>query len=163
MLCEKCGKNPATVMYTQIINGHKETLNICSSCASAESIFDNFGSLFGFSDHKIPTARTCPICKTTLAEFTRSGRAGCGQCYDAFRDHASAMLKKIHGTSVHNTQNEASHKQNPVKKEEAQSPSNELSRLKAELSELIANENFEEAAVLRDKIRAIEKEGTSND
>ena len=53
MLCEKCGKNSATVMYTQIVNGKKSSLNLCSQCASGESLFDNFGSLLSFGTHGI--------------------------------------------------------------------------------------------------------------
>jgi len=156
MLCEKCGKNTATVVYTQIINGHKESLNLCSKCAGKESIFDNFGSLLSFSPYNMPGTQSCPTCKTTLSEFTRSGRVGCGQCYDVFRNQAATMLKKIHGTSVHTEKTEAK----PQKEAEAfaKSEMTELEKLKTKLSEAIAGENFEEAAILRDKIRSIEKE-----
>ena len=30
-------------MYTQIVNGKKSSLHLCSACASGESLFDNFG------------------------------------------------------------------------------------------------------------------------
>ena len=160
MLCEKCGKNNATVMYTQIINGHKESLNICSACAGKESIFDNFGSLLSFSPYSMPATQSCPTCKTTLAEFTRAGRMGCGQCYEVFRSQAAAMLKKIHGTSTHTeiSKDDSALKkasENPVSEKEP----TELEKLKMSLAEAISSENFEQAAILRDKIRAMEKEG----
>lgn len=141
-------------MYTQIVNGQKSSLNICSACAAQESIFDNFGSLlsFGTREHSLNTV--CPCCSMTLAEFTRRGKVGCGQCYKTFRKHAEAMLKKIHGT--------AKHTEIPtVKKEEntkgSKKAPDETDILREKLAEAIANENFEEAAILRDKIR--EKEG----
>ncbi len=153
MLCEKCGKNSATVMYTQIVNGQKSTLNICSQCASQESIFDNFGSLLSFGTRPASKNTVCSVCKMTLSEFSRKGRMGCGECYNTFRAQASAMLKKIHGTSKHVTANEQQEEKKPVAKK------NLLEELKAQLKEAIEEENFEEAAVLRDKIREEEKKG----
>ena len=122
MLCERCGKNPATVMYTQIINGQKSSVSICSQCAAQESVFDNFGSLLSFAPQSSRGAE-CPVCKTTLDEFMRSGRAGCGTCYSVFRGQAKAMLR----------------------------------------NEAVEEEKFEEAAALRDELRALEKEGAKHD
>ncbi len=151
MLCEKCGKRPAIVKYTQIINGRKSSLNICSACAAQESIFDNFGSLLSFREREEASSVQCPCCKMTLSEFLRSGRMGCGECYSVFRNHAAAMLKKIHGTSKHITEDIK------PKKEEVKEPKSEIELLREKLSNAIAEENFEEAASLRDIIR--EKEG----
>ncbi|MBQ6937596.1 MAG: UvrB/UvrC motif-containing protein [Clostridia bacterium] len=151
MVCEKCGKRPATVKYTQIINGRKSSLNICSACASQESIFDNFGSLLSFREREEKEHGQCPCCHMTLSEFLRSGRMGCGECYSTFRNHADAMLKKIHGTSKH-----ISEDSKPVK-EEVKEPKSEIELLREKLANAIAEENFEEAASLRDIIR--EKEG----
>ena len=152
MLCEKCGKNNATVMYTQIVNGQKSTLNICSQCASRESIFDNFGSLLNFGTRQSSQNTVCPVCKMTLAEFSRKGRMGCGECYKTFRSHAGAMLKKIHGTQKHVTTSPEAVKEAP---KEAVNP---IDDLRKKLTEAINSENFEEAALLRDKIREMENE-----
>lgn len=154
MLCEKCGKNNATVLYTQIVNGKKSSLNICSQCASGESLFDNFGSLLSFSTRGENKQTSCPCCGMTLAEFTRKGRMGCGNCYDIFRAQAKSMLQKIHGTSVH-IENEAKNKATSpeIKKEEK----SETDILKEKLKDAIESENYEEAAKIRDEIRS--KEG----
>lgn len=151
MLCEKCGKNNATVMYTQIINGQKSTLHICSACAAQESIFENFGSLLSFSPREEFSVKVCPVCSTTLSEFSKTGRVGCGECYKTFRKNADAMLKKIHGTSTHASKES---EKKPVKEEETKS---ELDILKEKLKAAIEEENFEEAAKLRDTIREMEK------
>lgn len=154
MLCEKCGKNNATVMYTQIVNGQKSTLNICSACASGESIFDNFGSLLNFGVRPSSQNTVCPVCNMTLSEFSRKGRAGCGECYNTFRPHAGAMLKKIHGSAKHITAEDTAEE---VKQETK--PKNPVEELKEQLKCAIAEENFEQAAILRDKIREEEKKG----
>lgn len=155
MLCEKCGKNNATVMYTQIVNGQKSTLNICSQCASGESIFDNFGSLLNFGVRPSSQNTVCPVCNMTLSEFSRKGRAGCGECYNTFRSHASAMLRKIHGSTQHITAQDNAEEKKEETKQEAK-PKNPVEELKEQLKCAIAEENFEQAAVLRDKIRESE-------
>lgn len=155
MLCEKCGKREATVKYTQIINGRKSSLNICSSCASQESIFDNFGSLLSFRERNETKALSCPVCDMSLSEFLRSGRMGCGECYNVFRSHIDAMLKKIHGTSTHIEEIPQKTQEKP--KEEK----SELQILREKQLEAIEKEDFEEAARLRDIIR--EKEGKENE
>ena len=152
MLCEKCGKNNASVLYTQIVNGKKSSINLCSACASGESIFDNFGSLLSFGSRTESRQSTCPVCGMTLAEFTRKGRMGCGKCYDTFRAQAKSMLQKIHGTSVH-TEVKTEAPAPEIKKEEK----SELDILKDKLKEAINSEKYEEAAKIRDEIRA--KEG----
>ena len=34
MLCQECGKKPATLHFTKIVNGEKTEFHICESCAS---------------------------------------------------------------------------------------------------------------------------------
>ena len=33
MLCQNCGKNEANIRYTQIVNGVKKEMALCSECA----------------------------------------------------------------------------------------------------------------------------------
>ena len=156
MLCEKCGKRNATVLYTQIVNGKKSSINICSACASGESLFDNFGSLLSFGGRGESTS-SCPVCGMTAAELTRKGRMGCGSCYDTFRIQAKSMLKKIHGTSVHTVTDEKA-TADGIKKEAPLSEKSELDILKEKLAKAIAEEKYEEAAVIRDQIKSKEGE-----
>ena len=141
-------------MYTQIINGQKSTLNICSACASGESIFDNFGSLLNFGVRPSAQNTVCPVCNMTLSEFSRKGKAGCGECYNTFRPHASAMLRKIHGSAKHITAEDV-----PAEKQQEEKAENPIDALKQQLKKAIAEEDFEQAAILRDKIREAEKKG----
>ena len=153
MLCEKCGKRNASVMYTQIVNGKKSSLNLCSQCASGESLFDNFGSLLSFGTRPEVASAVCPLCGMTLSEFTHKGRMGCGKCYETFRRQAKTMLQKIHGTSVHTTVETEKEAEKDIPKKEK----SEIEILKEKLSEAISSENYEEAAKIRDEIRS--KEG----
>ncbi len=37
MLCEYCLQNKASVLLTKIINGKKNTINLCESCAGKQT------------------------------------------------------------------------------------------------------------------------------
>mgnify|MGYP002734590934 CR=1 FL=1 len=155
MLCEKCGKRNASVMYTQIVNGKKSSINLCSQCAEGESLFDNFGSLLSFGTRSESGSTVCPCCGMTLSEFTHKGRMGCGKCYQTFRRQAKTMLQKIHGTSVHISESENA-KESPSVNEPVKEKS-EIDILKEKLAQAIKEEKYEEAALIRDSIR--NKEG----
>ncbi len=56
MLCPECGKRPATIHYTKIVNGEKSEFHLCEVCAQEKGEhmpgFDN-----GFS-----SINFCPGC-----------------------------------------------------------------------------------------------------
>ena len=103
------------------------------------------------------TSAVCSVCKTSLDEFNRSGRAGCGNCYTVFRKYADAMLKKIHGTSQHIAESTPASEEVAVESEKKEKSQAEI--LKEKMAEAIETENFEEAARLRDEIKKLGKDG----
>lgn len=159
MLCEKCGKNEATNYYEYNINGQQQKLHLCAHCAQQMGL-DSFwpsamsipSLLFGgLSAQQVPQApgRVC-ACGATEAEIRRTGRPGCAQCYQTFRDLFLPMARRIHGSAQHVG---AAPKGAPVSKEA------QLDRLNAEMSQAIAQQDFERAAVLRDQIKELGQEG----
>lgn len=164
MLCEKCHKREATVHTVQVINGEKKEHFYCEECAENTS-FENpisfqdiFQSLlnYGFGtkqeDHANAYRSTtvkCPSCGMTYEELRRTGKFGCSSCYKAFEPYITGSLKSIHGESTHKGKV-------PKRNGGALLKKHELDELKRKLVEAIAAENFEEAAVLRDRIRSLE-------
>lgn len=155
MLCENCKKKEATVFYEENINGRKKSYKLCPDCAAEKgvSIPDfgremlNFGGLFGgLLNAAMPSfalgapreargEKRCPVCGSTLADITRNGRLGCGECYSVF---GGMPLPK------------------PKKQPEEAPPKNEAptsEELEAQLKKAVAEENFEEAARIRDVLR----------
>lgn len=163
MKCQKCNKNEATTHYTQIINGKKTEYFLCAECAkhseelecfnlSFENEFDNFLSGF-FGGTYMPQQSTlsaapgvCSTCKMTFDEFLRGGRLGCSDCYDTFASRLLKPLKQIHGSFQH-TGKIPERMGGELKK------TREIQRLEAELNQAVSEQNFERAAMLRDKIR----------
>lgn len=178
MLCEKCSKKKATVFYNENINGKVRSYHLCADCAQAmkdsgeledfSSAFQNFASPFSaledgfFSDFfAIPfhtstgsglaAPKKCPLCGSTLSDISSTGKVGCASCYDTFSAELEQPIRSAHGKTTHIGRIARGHRS---KKEKA----DRIAALKKQLKEAIGNENFEEAASLRDQIRGLEAE-----
>ena len=119
MLCQNCGENEANVKYTQIINGVKKQMNLCSKCAKELGIdnmafsmpsinFSNFlGGMFDDTISELipslikPEQLLCDKCGSSYEDFVETGTFGCDECYDTFSNQIDALLKNIHGVNRH--------------------------------------------------------------
>lgn len=119
MKCQNCGEKESNFKYTQIINGVKKQMNLCTECARELGLddinlnipinFSNFLSdmfdvysdndLFLLNDFK--NEINCPNCKMTYDEFLNDGKFGCEDCYDTFKNQIDILLKNIHGANHH--------------------------------------------------------------
>ena len=176
MKCQNCGEHEANFKYTEIVNGVKKQLNLCQECARELGLDDfnipiDFSSFFGdflneYNDSSfIPMLTkqnelTCNSCGMTYDEFMSSGKFGCSHCYEVFSDRIEPVLKRLHGGTKYlgrKSSASASGTQPKAKKAETKKTENtELADLKEQLKQAIKVENYEEAAVLRDKIKKIE-------
>lgn len=114
--------------------------------------FDDDFSLFMHSPKQVYVQNpktVCKNCRTSLAEFINTGKLGCSECYKAFEPQLKEVLKSIHG-NIHHVG------EVPPKAAEKQKKKKELDELKKELASAIGEERFEDAAVLRDKIKELE-------
>ena len=162
MTCDLCGKNEATVHLTEIIDEETRELHLCEPCAREKGataaqhfgLADLLGGLADFGTKPEagakPSKTACSQCGMTYEDFRKSGRLGCGACYEAFHRYLSPLLKRIHGSTQHVGRVPTS-----VQTKEA-APANELATLKERLKSAIAQEEFEEAVRLRDRIRTLE-------
>lgn len=170
MLCDICSKNQATVHLTEIVDEQMTELHLCEECARQKSIqmeqqfglSDLLGGLVDFGKQiggKEPSKIKCPSCNLTYGDFKKIGRLGCSNCYSAFIRYLTPLLKRIHGSSLHagKSPQGAAVVVKSARKSEPKKLEPTLEVLKNKLQEAIRLENFEEAAVLRDKIKAIEE------
>jgi protein arginine kinase activator len=165
MKCDVCGKNEATVHLTEVINDKVTKLHICGKCAKAKS--EEMQSHFGLHDllsglvdsepglSGEPLAKgtefECATCGMTYYDFQRTGRLGCGECYKTFDRNLSELLRKIHGSDRHVGKI-------PFKGEKTLDKQKDIQRLRSELNDFILAEEFERAALVRDRIKELEKE-----
>ncbi len=156
MKCEKCGQNIATTHIRSVVNGVAVEKNLCSHCASQEGyslspqngLADMLASMFGqeLRKNRINTKK-CPVCNSDFSAIAKSGKAGCSMCYQTFKSELLPYLKRVHGSTKHigRTPNSSAFKND-----------NTVESLRKELSQLVAEERYEQAAVVRDKIKEIE-------
>ena len=167
MLCDICGKNPATVHLTEIIDDQMTELHLCEECAHQKSaqMEQQFGLsdlLAGLAEFEKPTLKKeqaiqlkCANCGFAYADFKKIGRLGCGECYTTFKKYLGPLLKRIHGSSLHLGKSPLKVAQVPRKKMDS-------STLRYELQRAIEMEAFEEAARIRDQIKELEKKQSQN-
>lgn len=167
MVCNICAKNQATVHLTEIVNDNMTELHLCEECAQKKS--NQMESHFGLADllagladlgghvtkAQKETKTKCPRCGLTYDDFKRVGRLGCGECYSAFKDSLLPLLKRIHGSTQH--YGKTPKKLKKMVKTTVIKGNNELEELRDKLQKAIKMEEFEEAALLRDKIRDVER------
>lgn len=167
MLCGKCKQREATVHIVRMNGKDKVQMDLCPVCAEKyygklkdkmvfsqdgsallKAILANpqqFGSMFtGAADDK-----RCPVCRTTGKIIRKTGLAGCPECYKVFAEELQPIIEKVQKAGEHCGYV-------PEGMLESLEKKRTLQELQQEIAELIEREEYEEAAVVRDKIRALE-------
>lgn len=168
MLCDICGKNPATVHLTEIIDDQIDELHLCEECARQKNVqmeqqFGLSDLLAGLAEFDKPTQEKeaaslkCANCGLAYSDFKKIGRLGCGECYSAFKKYLGPLLKRIHGSNQHLGKSPLKVAGRVLKKKI------DLSSLRYKLQKAIEAEDFEEAAKIRDQIKELEKRQSQGD
>ena len=93
----------------------------------------------------------CPQCEFSQADFKKTGRLGCAECYDHFEEGVEGMLKTMHKGTRHKGKAPAIWKK-------MKDYVDQLHELEIMLDKAISKENYENAAEIRDKITSIKEE-----
>ncbi len=155
--CQKC-TNPATLHITEVLSeGQFEELHLCEQCANKylyqphQKLAAGKGALEPREgDEGLTGQQECPHCGIKFVEFRNTGRLGCPQDYDSFREELLPLLENIHGEVRHCGKVPRRLPQN----KEHQS---ELIQLRNRLRQAVTKEDYEVAAELRDKIKRLEE------
>ncbi|MDR2463282.1 MAG: UvrB/UvrC motif-containing protein [Verrucomicrobiales bacterium] len=176
MKCSFCN-NEASCHLTKIVNGKSVEVYVCEHCvpeinnhdlidfdiwdaiarlAAAKGMPDPTKLVEG--DESLPISakslmmspqavrqgeQRCDACGFTSEDLRKTGRLGCSECYCAFTDILAEVLSDCQKSNVH------------VGKIPAAMNKVHRKRLEEELNAAIAAERFEDAARLRDQIRAL--------
>jgi protein arginine kinase activator len=160
MQCDVCQTKEATVFLTQIVDGKMQKVNLCEGCSKEKGVNDPTG--FALADlllglgasqeiEKSPSAVKCPVCGFTQADFKKTGRLGCSNCYTVFSEGIAPMLKNMHKGTAHTGKT-------PAAFQKIREHGEKIKTLQENLSKAIEAEEFELAANLRDQIRQVEAE-----
>lgn len=176
MLCEKCNKNEARVHVVKVVNGKKSDIWLCEKCAKKISegsmipfIFEGDNEqagekLFNLLNEvkkkksEIPSKIDiiCKSCGLTFSKFRETQELGCTECYESFSEELKPFIEEKQGSSAHVGKIPKREEKNILRKSEIE----ELEKL---LKNAIDNENYELAAVLRDKLKSIRGEECENE
>ena len=159
MQCELCKEHEATVHLTQVVGSEVKKVNLCEACA-AKSGLDIKGTisitdlLMGLSGAGKPSReapardRACARCHMRREDFKKTGRLGCADCYETFAEELAPMLHNMHRAHQHTGKI-------PARESQRVQVTAEVAALQKALEQAVAEENFEEAAKLRDRIQAL--------
>jgi protein arginine kinase activator len=169
MKCQICDENSATVHVQQIVGNEVRELHLCQGCAQKRGISDAEQSgelslsslLTGLvtsqkSARNEKTAEKCPNCGLALAEFRKDGHVGCPECYTTFKREIEVFFQNTSGTTRHKGKY-------PARLKAYKTLLIDREALKEKLKEAVSNEDYEKAAMIRDKIETIEQSAGSED
>src|SRR5580700_6252377 len=159
-ICSICKEKPATLFLTKISSDNKkQNLDLCDACAKAKGddptaflvadadIMLGLGAAQEIAE-AVGTELKCPRCGFSQADFKKSGRLGCPECYKTFAEGLSGLLKTMHKGTRHAGKA-------PEALRVSRENSDRLKSLQKKLNKAIESENFEEAAQLRDELKKI--------
>lgn len=157
MLCSICKEREATVHLTQIAGDKVQKVDLCEECAKNKGVNDPTG--FSLADLLLGLGASqeieqaaggaqlkCPRCGFTQADFKKAGRLGCPDCYRTFAEALDGLLKSMHKGTRHVGKV-------PDSLRQSRDLSDRLKLLQKKLAKAIDEENFEQAALLRDEIK----------
>jgi len=163
-LCDACGEAPAVIHLKEIENKKVEHLHLCQRCAEKRGYSvaaADGGTIQDLAEKLVTMAKDvtgrkeaegirCPTCGLFYSEFSKTGRLGCPDCYEAFGGQLKPILRKVHGSVKHAGRRPG---ENPSLREDRR----QLRQLRAELDRAVRREDYESAAQLRDRIGVIER------
>ena len=163
-MCQECGKQRATVHFTDFVDGSPVKIDLCEQCYGEKAgvpplpqskIFAQIISAFA-PDLKKMGGKACPECGLTYLEFRRSLRLGCPKDYEVFEEALDELVEHIHGANRHVGKIPAGLAQNKTRQLR-------LEALRRELEKVVSAEDFERAAQVRDLIRKMEQGNAGTD
>ena len=161
-MCSICKEKPATLFFTKISSDNKkQNVDLCDACAKAKGVdADPTALLIADADvmlglgaaleveQAVGTDLKCPRCGFSQGDFKKSGRLGCPGCYVTFAEGLRGLLKTIHKGTRHTGKA-------PEALRSTRENADKLKTLQAKLTKAIKDENYEQAAQVRDEIKQL--------
>lgn len=156
--CSECRK-PIAVHYTEIVGPSCSHIAMCAECPQLQRKLNG-------STHEELLASTgtgvgglvCGECGTTLDGFRITHQVGCSHCYEVFGDLIVDEMLKLNKISSSITKRKKSvplHVGRSPGETHEISPSLRLIALNEALEDTLQREDYEQAAWLRDQIKAL--------
>lgn len=171
MNCDNCKERPASVVFTQESMSGTSERHLCEKCAFQSQMFQFdpnqeplsiqqfLSHWFGGTEFQpyqqtresAPEGPKCPECELTFKRFMEIGKFGCPTCYDTFRDKLPRILGKLHNGHTKHVG------KIPISFNEHFALKKKIEEIRVRMQDAIAEERFEEAAILRDEVNELKQ------
>ncbi len=171
-MCEECGEKEATCLMNMMIQGQSVKRWLCNGCLtkirmdlSANNAQRVLGAILqAISGQKRPETPKkpeplpvvppefdlkCEKCGMMLSTANQTGRLGCPNCYEAFREELAPLLQQLHGRVQHAGRR-------PLDNDDALQRRETIDQLNRAMAKAVAEEDYESAAHFRDQLKALE-------
>lgn len=179
MLCDNCKKREATIHIKEVRDGKCISTNLCPECAKEKEMAGGLGA-FGFNlaevifnvgkmndDNKAPETPAeddkkhkliCPVCGWSILKMRRSGgKVGCPECYRVFGKWVKMAIDQVQRGEVHLGKRPGNSRRS------AAGIKLEINKLQLQLAKAVSAEEYEKAALFRDRINLLKNELGSTD
>ncbi len=162
MTCVACGQRTAQLKVAKTVGQLHEELWLCDECArqlgierprSAYTATEILSGLFEGVDDRATTELSCPSCGITAHDLRLHGRVGCEQCYAVFVSLMRELMAEPND-SPHHRGRYPRHLQ-PIKRILV-----DRAVIRRRLDEALGDEDYEEAARLRDILLSFDTDDT---
>lgn len=158
MKCDFCHENDAIIFVRQVTNNSTKELYLCAECAEKRGISEssskmdlNFSGLLGdlIGKQREERNKVCPTCGCRLQIILKEKTVGCAECYNVFKKEITEILKGLGVTKSYTGSL-------PNRIENFKSSLTDRALLQEKLQNAIQEENYEKAAVYRDKLKMLD-------
>jgi protein arginine kinase activator len=160
MKCDMCNK-PAVVHEVTVRNGIKKEMHLCETHAAEcgvampgqqpiTQILTQFVVSSSRTTKKAAVKKSCPTCGMSFAQFRRVGVLGCPDCYNEFESELSPLVERAQNGGGHHTGKA------PKRAGKCIDRQRQIQQVLRELDKAVAAEQYERAAELRDRLKALE-------
>jgi protein arginine kinase activator len=159
--CDHCDQ-PAIYHDVRIEKGVHTTLNLCQEHAIEAginvspvdlSLVLNVAATFS----EMPSSKSCPDCGMTISQYKETSLLGCPTCYETFSDQLAHIIASVQDNHIQHVGRA------PTTANADLSRHLTVRRLLKELEKAVTQEQYEEAAVLRDELRKLHEGGNANE
>ncbi len=168
MKCQACRVAEATIHVKEVKNDQVTEMHLCEKCAREKGFHSMVekgklsiaGQLVWMAENlypegvpKVGTVQ-CSECGLKYSDFLKTGRLGCPTCYESFGAQLRPVLRRVHGALRHVGKA-------PGKEGDQFERRRQVQNLHEELDRAVEREEYEKAAQIRDRIRAMEAEAAA--
>ena len=119
-----------------------------------KQILQHLAAKHGINFHEMAfkEEKKCPTCQMTLKDIAHVGKFGCADCYATFKEDIIDIVQRVQGGQFEHVGKtpQSSYKKLAIKKQ--------IEEKSKYLNKLIDGQEFEEAAIVRDEIKALKSE-----